>query len=1243
MSAVFLNTGPARRMWGALFGLVALAILAGGYLYYRGEAGRIRQQKYGEIATIAGMKAGQIAQWRKERLADVARAANGPRVITVVAEFVRNPDPATKVELKKLLEINRKGDLYANVILFAPDGRKLLAAIEDADPVDPVTQQTVTAALAGRDPAMSDFFCHADGIVHIDAADVVPDAGGRPLAVMILRSNAADFLYPLIQSWPTRSRSAETILVQRRGEEVLFLNELRHRAGTALSFREPLAMRDLSTVQAVLGTQGMFQGRDYRGVEVLADLRPVPGFPWFMVAKGDTDEILAEVRYRAKGIAIVVVLLVLLAAAVTAFAYRQREAGFFRGLYQAERQEREAQETFRTTFYSIGDAIITTDAGGRVREVNPAAEALTGWSRDEARGRPLEEVFRIINEKTRAAVENPVQRVLREGTVAALANHTLLIARDGSERPVADSAAPIRDENSTVIGVVLVFRDQTAERAARNVLLERETQLQATLQSTADGILAVDNQGNVLQANQRFTELWRIPRSLAERGDDRALLAFVMDQLIDPEAFLKKVQSLYGSDAVDTDTLAFKDGRVFERYSNPMIKDGAVIGRVWSFRDITALKHAEGDLLNLNAALEQRVRMRTAELDDARRVALSMMQDADQQRQKAEDALARLEVSTRNLRMLSRAIEDSPAIVVITDDKACIQYVNPKFTEVTGYRADEAVGRNPRLLKSGLHPPEFYREMWATLAAGRQWQGEFCNKKKGGELYWEMASIAPMKGPGGDVTNYVAVKEDITERRRFIQELEEAKQAAESANQAKSAFLANMSHEIRTPMNAILGFSQLMQDDPLLTPVQRQHLDIINRSGGHLLALINDVLEMSKIEAGRIALNLAPFDLRMLVGDMELMFRLRAEARHLQFTVERLGDIPDLVVADEGKVRQVLINLLGNALKFTEKGKVVLRVRVRRDEPGGLRLLAEVEDTGPGISEDDIGKLFRPFSQAGAGLLSRGGTGLGLAISREFVRLMKGDLTVASRPGEGSVFRFDIAMQAADSDMVVRKMEARRVKKLQDGQPPCRVLIADDNEENRQLLLQMLGRAGFELRQAVNGEDAVNAFEAWRPRLILMDMRMPVMDGYAAIRHIRASAGGMDVKIIAVTASAFADTRQEVFAIGADDFMGKPFREKELFWTIGHLLGVTYVYEDEPAAGPGAEPESAPLPDVRDSLPEALVRELREAVVNGDFDRVADLAARADAHDTRLARRLRGLAEHFDSQHLFEMLGPGGA
>jgi PAS domain S-box-containing protein len=383
--------------------------------------------------------------------------------------------------------VNLKEGLYANALLVDPEGIILVAARDSPEPVGPVTRRALSAALSGNQAVLSDFFSHADGAVYLDAAAMVPDEGGRPLALMILRSHAETDLYPLIQSWPTQSRSAEAMLLERQGQEVVVLNALRHRPKAALSLRIPLSQTDSLAVQAVLGIEGCFYGKDYRGVEVLADLRPVPGSPWFMAAKADAVEILEDVRYRARAVAIVVALFILLAAAITGFGYRQQQAGFFRGLYQLERLRREAEETFRSTFESIGDAVITTDTAGHVREMNPAASALTGWSRLEARGKPLEQVFRIVNEETRATADNPVQRALREGVVVGLANHTRLIARGGTERPIADSAAPIRTEDGGVTGVVLVFRDQTAEQAAQQALLDSEARLTFAMDTTRIG------------------------------------------------------------------------------------------------------------------------------------------------------------------------------------------------------------------------------------------------------------------------------------------------------------------------------------------------------------------------------------------------------------------------------------------------------------------------------------------------------------------------------------------------------------------------------------------------------------------------------------------------------------------------------------------------------------------------------------------------------------------------------------
>src|ERR1700674_1822905 len=323
---------------------------------------------------------------------------------------------------------------------------------------------------------------------------------------------------------------------------------------------------------------------------------------------------------------------------------------------------------------------------------------------------------------------------------------------------------------------------------------------------------------------------------------------------------------------------------------------------------------------------------------------------------------------------------------------------------------------------------------------------------------------------------------------------------------------------------------------------------------------------MSKIEAGRTALNLTTFDLPALLNDLEMMFRVRTDEKKISFSVEMVGDVPQYIVTDINKLRQVFINVLGNAVKFTEQGGIALRVLADRECGTVPCLRVEIEDTGPGISPDEQDKLFRHFEQTKSGQQAGTGTGLGLAISREFVRLMGGDITLNSQVGKGSVFVIHLPLKEGEAQAVQAKDKPRHVLRLQPGQATCRVLIADDIEDNRQLLAQLLAPVGFEIRLATNGAEAVREFEQWRPHLILMDFRMPVMDGHEAIRRIRAMAGGADLKIIAVTASAMDENRQELMEIGADDFISKPFREAELFQKIHDHLGVEYVYADHPAA-----------------------------------------------------------------------------
>ncbi|OGV71935.1 MAG: hypothetical protein A3K19_07500 [Lentisphaerae bacterium RIFOXYB12_FULL_65_16] len=569
---------------------------------------------------------------------------------------------------------------------------------------------------------------------------------------------------------------------------------------------------------------------------------------------------------------------------------------------------------------------------------------------------------------------------------------------------------------------------------------------------------------------------------------------------------------------------------------------------------------------------------------------------------------------------------------------------NPAIARMFGYESIQEFMKT-RAADTYVNSEERQAFSARLLAEGQVSGVELRLQKRDGTPIWGNVTARVVRNSRGDIECFDGMIEDITLRKQAQAELEKAKEAAEAANRAKSAFLANMSHEIRTPMNAILGFAQLMQRDPSITPAQRDRVRTINRSGEHLLALINDILEMSKIEAGRTILNPSTFDLHALLEDMAMMFRVRTDVKKLRLTVRRSDDVPRYVVTDEGKLRQVLINLLGNSVKFTEQGSVALRVGAERRIDGKLRLVAEVEDTGLGIRKEDMSRLFQYFEQTASGARTEGGTGLGLAISREFVRLMGGDIAVASEAGKGSIFRFEIGVEEGAPGPSVVRVAAPPVVGLQPGQSQPRILVVDDKEENRALLSEMLRGVGFQTRESANGREALSDVEEWRPDLVLMDVRMPVMDGYEAIRRIRAMTVGCKTPVIAVSASAFDEERQRVFDVGADDFIGKPYREAELFEKIRKCLDVRYVYGDVPPPAEATPTPAGPAQMATTSMaaiPDGLLAQMREATLNGEMDRLLELIDQVAATNADVGSGLRQLANGFQYDQLIQLLDRKG-
>ena len=570
-------------------------------------------------------------------------------------------------------------------------------------------------------------------------------------------------------------------------------------------------------------------------------------------------------------------------------------------------------------------------------------------------------------------------------------------------------------------------------------------------------------------------------------------------------------------------------------------------------------------------------------------------------------------------------------------------FVSSNVERVLGITAAEANSYEWWL--QSLHPEDRDR-MLDTLTKGIEAGGytaEYRLQHRNETYRWVLDSNHVVRDAAGEPREIVGVWTEISQHKQEQQlqrRLEENAAAAEAANRAKSTFLAAMSHEIRTPMNAVLGYTQLMLRDSTLGSDAKKNLEIIRRSGEHLLELINDILDMSKIEAGRIELNPTTFNLSRMFEDLSAMFRLRAEAKALRFAMAINGEPVPYVVADEGRVRQVLINLLGNAVKFTQRGCIHLcgTLELRTDDQ--LWLSASVEDTGSGISEEEQGKLFQPFTQTRLGITSQEGTGLGLAIGRKCARLMGGDITMTSTLGSGSVFRFELPIGRGDAGVALRVNAPRRVIGIREGAKAPRILVVDDQLENRDWLMKLLTLLGFSVRGADNGLAAIRSWEEWNPQLILMDVHMPIMDGLEATRTIKASPGGTETVIVALTASAMHDDRNTALQCGADDFLAKPCHEDELLEKLRNLLNITYNYEEgsDADAQPHAGDAVLSVEGLR-RLPPELLGSLRDATVRGNKRLLDKLILQVrQTQDEGAAQCLQKLADEYEYDSLVRLL-----
>ena len=949
-----------------IFIFLAESIVTVGYLSFKSHERQYFGEAEQQLAAITELKAGELTQWRKERMADGAIFFKNRTFSALARRFLDQPEDADAQ--RQLLDWMGKAPMYQGydrIRLLDTQGVSRLSVPSGLPPISSFFVREISEVLRSGQMMFQDFYRNEyDHRIYLAVLVPIFDEadGNRPLGVVLLRMDPTTYLYPFLQRWPVPSATAETLIVRREGNEAVFLNELRFQTNTALNLRAPFTRVELPAVQAAMGKKGIMRGIDYRGVPVIADTQPIPDSPWSMVARRDVAEVVAEMHARLWQTIIMIGSLLFCAAACVALVWRHQRVGFYR-------EKASAAETLRESEYRLKQAQQVAKLGHYKLDVHSG-----DWTSSEM----LDDLFGIDASYPRnlAGWAQLVHSDDRKDTLAYFLNHVVMgkqpfdreyrivRVRDGAVHWVHGLGQIRCNDAGEVMEMFGVIQDITERKLADAALRERETQLRVTLESTADGILAVDNKGRVIQANQRFLELWNVPPSLAESRDEQALLEFALSQLSDPEAFRRKVQSLYDSDAEDMDTLAFKDGRIFERYSKPMIIDDVIVGRVWSFRDIT-------------------------------------------QRRLAEAALHREQEFQRAL------LENLADGVVACDAQGKLIL----FNQV----AREWHGMDPLAI-----PPEEWGEHYnlygpdgktplptESIPLLRSFRGETLRDiemaivAKGQPPRHILASSCPFFDARRNLLGAVAVMRDITERKQAENNMLAVMRNLRASNQDLEQFAYVASHDMQEPLRMVSNYMQLLQ---------RRYQDKLDREADEFIGyavdgamrmkqLIDSLLEYSRVQSRQ-----KPFEPVDLNQVLSLVLR-DLEGRVLETGAKITANPLPQVLGDGLQIGLVFQNLIGNALKF--HGEKSPEVHIAAEELSKHWKIT-VRDNGIGIEPQYQERIFKIFQRL-HGRAEYPGTGIGLAVCRRIVERHGGETGVESEYGKGSSFWFTLSKKGENS------------------------------------------------------------------------------------------------------------------------------------------------------------------------------------------------------------------------------------
>jgi PAS domain S-box-containing protein len=1439
---------------GIASGLVLLILVVSLIFYSRSEKKSALAAWNTEISGIAKITSDVISEWYTDEISDGGVYLNSQPLKTFLARYIQSNDSGS---LMNYLSDVVKMHGYNEATIITHTGEIIGSYPTDGSDINSIVLKTVNDVFAENEIKSTDIYlCPLHKEARIDfVVPVYQDISGVKYA-LILRQLPQNSIYPILELWSQQHITSESVLLKMETDSMRILNKLRFLDQSPGTITIPLDNNDILGVKAAKGKQGVYSGLDYRGEKVIGYISAIPRTPWYLVVKVDSDEVYKDYEFRLWASVAGFVLIIFLIVALISLLFVNKSRQTFKKLFQSK-------EEFKTTVYSIGDGVIITDNLGRIRNMNPVAENLTGWKEEDALDKNIEEVFKIINYETRNKVANPVDNVIKEGVVVGLANHTLLISKNGKEFPIADSGAPVFDDDGELNGIVLVFRDQTEEyfyrreleqsnnlyklmfeanpqpmwiydletlaflevnnsaveqygysreeflkmtlrdirptedvdallndvlktdqelnnagawrhlkkdgtmiqvlirshklyyqgKEARHVMVsditdfmeaqakisDAELYYRSIIENAPDGIVLVGPEGKMTYASpsarrifgfEPFDETLPDPNAFTHPDDLDGVLAVINEVMADASKVLthtyrfktkfrgyKWVESTFSNlfhlpavraivinfrditDRVNAETEKFRMLNIIENSINeiyvlnadsfkyeylnkcalnnlgftggemtelllwdiipefseielkdmlkPLVDGGsdklvietfhkrkdatiypveiwiqlishsdyraffAVVNDIterkkveetlkaseekfrnlfkshaaikliidvdnldivdandaaaefygYELKELTSMKISQintADTIMLNNAISDVLHKRTKNFEFRHKLKDGTIKDVEVYSSRIQisdktfihsivhDITERKEAQRKN-NFLIQSVEQSPIGIIITDKMGNVEYTNPRYCEITGYSFSEMFGTIPGILLKKSE--DGVKSILDIVINGSVWRGEVHDFKKNRESYWANVAISPVQDINGQITNFVIIKEDITQKKQLLHDLIDAKHKAEESDRLKSAFLANMSHEIRTPMNGILGFMSLLKEPDLTGDMRDEYIQIVNASGERLLSTINDIIDISKIESGQSPVNLSPVNLGEMLDRLHRFFKANAEALGLNLQLIKSFEPSGLVVnIDVYKTESVLSNLIKNALKFTTRGEVQVICTVENEW-----LNFKVKDTGKGISSDKLDAIFDRFVQADISFSrDHEGSGLGLSISKAYTELMGGEIRVISELGKGSEFSFSIPI--ANSGVT----EASTVIEVEEQAPAnisedLIVLAAEDDDISYLFLVKIFSGLNVRLVRALNGSEAVELCNLMPDvSLVLMDVKMPVMDGYEATRLIKKLKPGLPV--IALTAFAFAEDKEKALNAGCDDYLSKPVKQTELLAVMKRFL-----------------------------------------------------------------------------------------